>query len=151
MASLYTRKGSPYFWLKFIDKRGTVRQISTKCRVGVSTEVRRARVLVAEKSLEELKQPERAEQQSWTWVDGFLKMKYKFNPATLERFVCAWPTITLFLQEKKILSPAHLLRKHCFDYMTWRQTPDKKNGKYAACHNTALLELKILRIVMQEA
>jgi site-specific recombinase XerD len=57
----------------------------------------------------------------------------------------------MFLEEQQIESPAHLRRSHCFDYVTWRQKPDKASGKYRARLNTALLELKTLRIILQEA
>jgi integrase len=36
-------------------------------------------------------------------------------------------------------------------FIKWRQVPDKRKGKYKACHNTALLELKVLGLIMSEA
>ncbi len=56
----------------------------------------------------------------------------------------------MFIQERELV-PVTLTRQHCFEYIGWRAAPDKKNGKYQACQNTALLDLKILRIIMQEA
>jgi integrase len=155
MASLYERNGSPYFWLKFRDGHGEVQQISTKCRTDRTAEVRRARQMEAEKTLEELKHAPLRSRDGWDWVDDFFAISYKKNPNTLERYTSCWATLKIFLEHTKIHGPAQFLRKHCFDFITWRKNPKGLEGKQravrAACHNTALLDLKIMRIVMQEA
>jgi integrase len=152
MASIYKRADSPYFWIKYKDEQGKVRQISTGCRIDVAPDIRRARQMEAEKSLEELKRGDsRALDRGWSWATDYLQARYKSSSLTLERYVCAWTSVTLFLQERKIESPFQLQREHCFAYIAWRQKPDKSKGKYRACHNTALMELKALRIIMDEA
>jgi site-specific recombinase XerD len=151
MASIYKRRKSPYFWLKFKDERGEIKQISTKFRIDCALDVRRARKMAAERTAQELTIARPHNGSDWNWVRDFFKVRYQSRPATFERYNCCWDTVELFLGEKKILSPAHLQRSHCFDYMTWRQKPNKSKGKYRAGHNTALTDLKILRIVMREA
>lgn len=150
MASLYERPDSPFLWLKFRDASGRVRQVSTRCRIGIGPDIRRARQMAAEKSLEELKEGPRAKS-GWGWIGDFLLVRYRSSPPSLERYQCAWGTLQMFLDEREIEGPAGLRREHCFDYVAWRQRPDKPRGKYRAKHNTALLELKTLRLVMREA
>jgi integrase len=155
MASLYERNGSPYLWLKFRDKHGEVQQMSTKCRTDRTADVRRARQMEAEKTLEELKHAPIRSRDGWGWVADFFSISYKKNPNTLERYSACWATLEIFLEHREIHGPAQFLRQHCFDYITWRKDPKGLEGKQRAvrkaCHNTALLDLKVMRIVMQEA
>ena len=154
MASLYQRVGSPYFWLKFKDAHGQVLQISTHCRVGVAPEVRRARELCAEKVLAELQGYAgcRKEERWALWVPDFLRAKYgATRTTTLERYLGSWRCLAIFLEEKNIRTPRELRRAHCLSYVAWRKVPDLGKGKYRAGHNTALLDLKILRLIMTEA
>lgn len=150
MASLYTRKGSPFFWVEYRDSRGLRRQESTGCRTSDSREVRRAKRLAAQRTMEELGGAE-SKKSDWGWVSDFFRIRYASNESTLTRYVTTWQTIQLFLSERKILSPQQLTRSHCFDYVTWREHSDMPNGKYRACHNTALYDLRVLSLVMHEA
>jgi integrase len=105
----------------------------------------------AEKALEEINCGPAMKHHGWDWPIEFLRVRYHSNPATLERYLDAWQMIAMFIDERDIIDPIGWLRSHCFDYVTWRQKPNKSKGKYRAGLNTALLELKILRIVLQEA
>src|SRR5512133_1468692 len=106
MASLYTRSGSPYYWIKYRDAAGQICQVSTKCRVGIAPDVRRAREKEAEHSLRELQHDRRSVTTGWSWVLDFLKTRYQSKPTTFERYSCAWPTIQLFFDEQKLETPA---------------------------------------------
>ena len=151
MASLYERPDSPFFWLKFRDRSGRVCQVSTHCRVGVGPDARRAKVIRNEKSLEESLYGEpQKEREGWAWVSGFLAARHRASPATLERYTVAWANLRLFLDELRVL-PQGFRREHCFQYIEWRSRPNKARGKYRCCQNTALMELKVMRLVMQEA
>lgn len=149
MANLYKRKGSPFYWIKYRDK-GVVVQKSTGWRIDVHREVRQAKALVHQKSIDELENPNPA-LHSWLWVTDWLKLRYHASALTLERYESAWFTLRSFLDERQIAGPALLLREHCFEYVKWRSRPDLKQGKHQARHNTALLELRILRLIMREA
>lgn len=155
MASLYKRKKSPYFWLKFKDSAGRIKQVSTKCRYGIAPEVGRARRMAAEKSLAELSYGPTGgnAQENWEcWVDSFLNTTYGASgTGTLERYRNSWRCLSLFFKERKVFAPNMVTRKMCFEYVGWRTTPNLKNGKYKAGRNSALLDLKILRIIMNEA
>jgi integrase len=152
MACLYKRRESPYFWLKFRDDRGIMRQVSTRCRHNVAPEVRRARQMQAEKTVIELNNGFVTETgNGWAWAADYIKSRYSPSPLTLERYLCAWANLTVYLDDQRIESPNHLQREHCFAYIAWRQIEDKPKGRYRGRHNTALTELKALRIVMDEA
>lgn len=152
MASLYPRKGSPYFWLKFRNELGKVTQISTGCRIGSGPDTRRAKQMEAQKNVEELSYGEiRNTSKGWAWVSDYLNIRYAANHLSNQRYLSAWTSIEMFIQEKKIPSPASFTRAHCFQYVTWRQKPDREKGKYKACLNTVLTEIKVLRIILQEA
>lgn len=153
MASLYERAKSPFIWIKFRDPvSGKIKQESTGFRRGIGPQERQAKVLAAEKSLAELKaSPAKVEERWANWVGDFLKVKYASSAKTLQRYNTAWANLRMFFESVDVLCPRHLTRDHCMKFMTWRQVPDKKKGKYKACHNTALLELKILSLIMAEA
>jgi site-specific recombinase XerD len=151
MASIYARGN--ILWLKFRNECGETERVSTNCRKNIKVEARRAQQMRAEYEIKELSIAKSSRQQisSWRWVTEFLQITYNTKPTTLERYSDAWRMIAIYLKEKNIQVPAQLLRHHCFDYMMWRQKPDSKQSKYHAGHNTALLELRILRIIMNEA
>jgi integrase len=58
----------------------------------------------------------------------------------------------MFLAEKGITVPRQFRREHCFEYINvWRKKANKSEGKYKAGHNTALLEIKLIGLLMGEA
>ena len=144
MASLYLPRTSKFYWIKFKDPSNPkkVCRKSTKLSSLNPMEVRKARLLEAEYTLKERSYvPGGPFDGGWLWVNQFLRTNYLSRAATLERF----------LRERKIPGPAQFTRQHCYDYIAWRGVPDVKHGKFNACHNTALLELKIMSIIMTEA
>lgn len=151
MASLYKRTHSPFWWIKYRDRHGKLVRQSTKFRVGVGRDTRAARELQAAKSLEEARCAQDRSAPWHTWVPEFIATTYAAKPKTLERYQTAWRTLAMFLEENHITSPKLLHREHCARYIQWRARSDPKRGKYRACHNTALLELKILGRIMKEA
>jgi integrase len=152
MASLYEQRKSPYWWIKFRDKHGAIRRKSTQLRVGVGGDTRKARELCAERSLAEAKISAASTSERWqSWVPQFLANRYARQPNSKLRYSLAWKNVNLFLEERDIPTPRHLERTHCTDFINWRQTPQKKKGIYRAGHNTALLEVKVLSLVMKEA
>lgn len=154
MATLYPRKDSPFFWIKYRGKNGRIIQESTGCRKHMAIDIRRAKALEAERTAEELRRNvpvHTKREQGWAWVRDFLRLRNGAREQTMNHNLRCWTTMEMFLDEKKIPSPANLTREHCFDYMTWRREPKPKQGKFFACHNTALHEVKLLGSVAQEA
>jgi site-specific recombinase XerD len=69
--------------------------------------------------------------------------------------VGSWSTISMYLEEVGIRTPHALKREHCLGYIAWRRGAghmNKKGGKgKPVSHNTALLELRVLSVIMTEA
>lgn len=153
MASIYERAGSPFWWIKFRDPvTFKVKQTSTKFRVGIGPDTRNARELESEYTFRERKILTSSGREAWAiWVPEFLHLRYINSPQSKLRYETAWRTLKMFLAETDITLPRQLKREHCMEYFTWRSKPKKSAGKYAATHNTALLEIKLLALIMDEA
>lgn len=143
MASIYSRGG--IWWLKYRGASGAIVRESTGYRVSSGQQKRKAQELCAEKAFDESKTRAPSRHQSFDlWVPAFLA---KRSP----RYSTAWRTIKMFLEQRGITAPRNLTRGDCLAYFDWRKAPDKRKGKYSAGHNTALLEIKVLGIVMRES
>lgn len=150
MAKLYERPNSPFFWIRFRQGKKRCR-ISTAFRTNNAVERRKAYEFEAKKTLEERRQSSTSAGEWDLWVRPWIIRKYKFRAKTQTRYLTCWRSLDIFLREKKIKRPDQLTRAHCFEYLDWRADPDLRKGKYKASHNTAKLELKLLRLVMREA
>lgn len=153
MASLFKRARSPFWWIKYRDPfTGKVRRDSTGFRFHIAPETRRARELEAERTLAERATARLSQGEAWgKWVPQYIATRYAQSPRTESRFQTAWRNLQLFFGEQKITAPRNLTREQCSAYFAWRQRADLKQGKYRAGHNTALLEMKILALLMKEA
>lgn len=152
MASLYKRRHSAFWWLKHCTATGRIVRKSTKLRVDSTSQTRKAQALAHEHSARELRRAEHDTAGRWDgWVPAFLTLRYGDSPSTLLRYRLAWRNVSRFLDVKEIPTPSALSYAHCIAFIDWRQTEDKKAGNYAASHNTALTELKVLGVVMREA
>lgn len=153
MACLYRRKDSNFWWISYSNPFTGKRTIeSTGYRLDDSRETRQARELEAQKTLEERTTGRSHKNEAWdVWVKPFLETHYAQSSGSLVRFLTAWRSLRMFLQENKIVYPRNLTRESCLGYFDWRRHPNYKNGKYRAGHNTALLELKTLGLIMKES
>lgn len=154
MASKFQRERSPYWWIKtkIGAENGKYRRYATRFRIGNSVDTRAANELVHTLCAQEYATTGAREEERWeAWLNGFLEVRYRRYKQSLLRYQIAWNNISMFLKEHEIETPRQLTRTHCFNYLEWRGKPNKKDGKYKAGHNTALLELKFLGLVMKEA
>jgi integrase len=148
MAFLFKRERSPYWWIEFSDLAGKTCRRSTKLRHEITADTRKARDLCRELGSEENRVALREE--AWdAWVHRFLEQQYSDQQESLKRYRIAWRNIAAFLNDKNIVVPRALTRQHVRDYIGWRAVPH--DGVYAARRNTALLEIKLLGLVMREA
>lgn len=150
MASLYKRNESIYWWIKYrnVTTKETVRE-STGYRFEDPIQNRKAHDLKAQRTLDEKFAPAETAGAWDTWVETFIKSN--LTRRSQERYITAWRTIRMWLDHGKITEPKHVTYKFCCTYVPWRLTPDKRNGKYKAVKNTAILEFKIFRWLMREA
>jgi len=141
MASLYKDPKSPFWYLRKKASNGKWKSVATRYRHGIASETRKAREECAAASLEESRYARR--QDAWaTWVPDYLKARYS-NADTRRRVLNAWDRLSEYSTEQKIHAPQNVTYRTCMDYLPWR--------KRKAAHNTALLELKILGVVCEEA
>lgn len=141
MASLYRDRKSPYWYLKAKGLDGKWRVRSTKYRHGIQSETRKAREQCAEATLEETRRARREDAWS-TWVPDYLRARYS-NADTRRRVMNAWQRLSEYLALRRIHAPQNLTYRASVEYLSWRTEK--------AAHNTALLELKILGVICEEA
>jgi integrase len=72
------------------------------------------------------------------------------SPLTLERYADAWKWLALWLQTKRLHSPRAITYRVALEYLDWRISYKKKSGKTVG-RNTAIMELKLLAMIMGEA
>ena len=150
MASIYKRAGTDYWWIKYRNpKNGKIVRESTGFRVGIGPETRKAQELEAQKTLEERRAPTTAIGQWQKWVPDYLRSRV--DGRTLERYLTAWRNIRMWLDECDLPAPRNITYQNSATYLAWRAEADKRNGKYKAGRNTAILEFKILRLLLSEA
>jgi len=143
MATLYRRSGSPFWWIKFRAETGLQVQQSTGLRYGMSLDTKRARELVAQKSLIEIQCGKTIFEENWAaWVPGFLARRYTGKEKSFKAMVARWRNVEGFLKSKLIFGPKQVSYRVALDFIEWR--------KIKASHNTALHEVKALSLVMGE-
>lgn len=150
------KRGGKYHLCHKATPDGARTRFATGLRTGVAGDVRAAKELEAEYSLKEAQRasntPRFRSGEKWeSWLPQFVAMKYRNKPGTLRRWKSVERTLRMFWTEFGIETPRQLTRQHCFDYFKWRVQPDPKRGKHKATHNTALLEMQALGVLMKEA
>jgi integrase len=152
MASIYPKQRSPYWYIQFRDPRtGRLVDRSTKLRRDDREQTRKAKQLEVQYTADELKHGGLAANGSWDWVTDYLAGKYSDSPLTLARYKQAWFALKGYFDAKGIRTPRLLTYEQCLSYIPWRQDPPTESGVRKAAHNTALLDLKVLSLLMRSA
>jgi integrase len=151
MANLYKRARSPFWWIEYTDMTGDRRQESTKLRHDLAADTRKARELLRAMAAEE--KTRLSNDERWNaWVVPYLKERYSDESKTLDRYLTCWRNLSAFLDVHRVFVPRQLTRQHVRDYvLKWRQERHAEVGCYEVSKNTALTEIKVLRILMYEA
>jgi site-specific recombinase XerD len=148
MAFLYKRPNSSFWYIKCKGVPGK----STKYRHAIPAQTKKARVLLRERQLLELKQEKGSEQGAWkVWVEKFLEGQYQTQTKTLHRYKTCWRNLSAYLEEKEVSAPHQLTFDDCMNYMEWRKSGQPQIGIYKCKHNTARLDLKILHLICEHA
>ena len=156
MASLYRRKDSSFWWVQYLDVAGVRRCKSTGFRVDVPADAKRALDLrreleVAERADARSRGSGRGKEYWEAWVPRFLQQRYSSTPKTFERYSNSWRRLASFLAYREIFTPRQLDRQAVRDFVEWRMHRHAEIGVYEVGKNTALHEIKVLRIIMGEA
>ncbi|HMD53942.1 MAG TPA: hypothetical protein VKJ65_05280, partial [Phycisphaerae bacterium] len=151
MASIYRKQNSPFWFIQFIDADGTRRNKSTGLRADNPGETVKARALRAQLEAKELNRTAgEISGGGWdTWVPQYLE-RHCESPLTLERYTGNWEWLAFWLQEKHYHSPRAITYRNALEYIEWRTNYKKKTGKTVG-RNTAIMELKLLAMIMGEA
>jgi hypothetical protein len=151
MASLVNVKRSPYWQVKYIDPKTGVRVFkTTKFRKDDPTETKQARALEAELAAREHEKNLHTDAERWEdWVTPFLK-RHCAMPRTFERYMLGWSWLSMYLRERRIHNPSQLTYQDALGYLKWRTEYRKRGGRTVKL-NTALNDMKVMRIIMRQA
>ena len=153
MASYYIRKDSPFYWIKTIDAMGLAKSKSSGVRHDGGGSLRKIHQKVAEASMKEQRLKIDGNKACFqSWVPGWIESYYP-NTLTVNRALNCWSWLSLYLKDLKIQHPEEVTYRVCQDYMKWRSDPAvcSDAGRRCAKWNTALLEVRFLGSIMQEA
>lgn len=152
--SSYERKDSPFVWIQYGLSAETKQIIKTSIRKSdrekkrkINSELRRLETLLVLQTSRE----ESASSENWRWVKPYLSTRYAGRASSLRIYSAHWRWLREFLQEQDIAAPALLTREAVFAYPAWRCAQVKEKSKRSPKMNTALGELKLLGLLMDEA
>jgi integrase len=155
MASLYKRARSPYWWIEFVGPDGKREQKSTKLRYQVAAQSRQARQLRDDLTVREVaaKAGPGTGPEMWAaWVPRFIAQRYGATAtATRTRATQAWRNLSAYLDAVGVTVPRQLTRQQVRDFIEWRKEARTEAGTRVAVKNTALLEIKFLGLIIDEA
>lgn len=151
MASLYQRKDSPHWHLR-TKIRGVWRSENTGLRHDSARDTKRAQLLMAERTYAEAVATGATPQAAagWKWVGAFLKHRTP-SAKTLDMYDVRWRHVAKFLEQAGVPDPTQVRREHALELLDWRMSQRRPASGKTACRNTALLDLKMLKMVMGEA
>lgn len=153
MAHLRRHKRSPYWYLRQRDlDTGKWREEATGLRYGNDADTRKAQRMADRLSIEERRIGSPGTSPAFAaWVPGYLATHWanKSSTGTRRRMGVAWQALRAFLQENDITHPRQVKYAHGAAYLQWRRQ-NHIHGKKVG-HNTALLELKFLSQLVNEA
>jgi len=150
MAYLYRKKRSPFWYLVYFnaDKKEVHR--STGLRADNPNDTAEAKALRAGLEAKEHHRVPVVNSEGWdTWVPKYLE-RHCETERTLERYSDSWKWLAHWLQTQRLQSPRAMTYRKALEYIDWRTTYKKKSGKSVG-RNTAIMELKLLAMIMGEA
>lgn len=150
MAYLYRKKRSPFWYVVFENVEGKEVHRSTGLRADDPNDTAKAKVLRAELEAKEHRREPVVNSEGWdSWVPKYLK-RHCETEGTLRRYLGNWKWLSLWLQTRRVHSPRAITYRNALEYLDWRTSFKKKTGKTAS-RNTAVMELKLLAMIMGEA
>lgn len=150
MAYLYRKLRSPFWYIQYVDADKIKHDKSTGFRADDPNDTAKAKVLRAELEAREYQRVPMVNGAAWDyWVPKYFE-RHCPTKATLDRYEDAWKWVALWLQNNRIHSPRQLTYRLAIEYLDWRTTFKKRTGKIVG-RNTAILEIKLLSLVMGEA
>jgi hypothetical protein len=150
MAYLYRKNRSPFWYVVYFDADKKEVHRSTGLRADDPNDTAKAKALRAELEAKEHHRVPVVNSEGWdTWVPKYLE-RHCETKGTLQRYTGNWRWLALWLQMQRLHSPRVITYRNALEYIDWRTTFKKKTGKRAG-RNTAIMELKLLAMIMGEA
>lgn len=151
-ASVYPRKGSPYWYCSYFDVASMERRhAALPWRLDDPTGERKAQQFANEKSEQAANFRGHTKREIWNgWVPRWIREKYKGNPLTHTRVVNAWSWLSVWLVQRKLPVPRAVTTEEVAGYIGWRLEQKRHCGK-GYSRNTAIMELKFFKQMMVEA
>ena len=150
MAYLYRKSRSPYWYVVYRDDDNKEVHRSTGLRADDPNETLKAKALRAELEAKEHRSTRITHVDTWdTWVPKYLE-RHCQTARTLERYSGNWKWLALWLQTRRLHSPQAITYRNALEYIEWRTGFKKKSGRTVG-RNTAIMELKLLAMIMGEA
>jgi integrase len=150
MAYLYRRNRSPFWYVVYFDADKKEVHRSTGLRADDPNDTAKAKALRAELESREHHRASAVNGQGWdTWVPKYLE-RHCETERTLERYLGNWKWLALWLQTQRLHSARAITYRNALEYIDWRMGFKKKTGRTAG-RNTAVMELKLLAMIMGEA
>jgi integrase len=150
MAYLYRKERSPFWYVVYYDASQKEVHRSTGLRADSPNDTAKAKAVRAELEAKEYHRAPVINSEGWdTWVPQYL-VRHCESPRTLERYQDGWKWLALWLQIQRLHSPRAITYRNALDYIEWRMNYRKKTGKSVG-RNTAIMELKLLAMIMGEA
>jgi integrase len=150
MAYLYRRSRSPFWYVVYFDADKKEVHRSTGLRADDPNDTAKAKALRAELEAKEHHRVTIVNSQGWdSWVPKYLE-RHCETKQTLIRYSGNWKWLALWLQTQRLHSPRAITYRNALEYIDWRTDYKKKTGKKAGL-NTAIMELKLLAMIMGEA
>ena len=146
------RERSPYWYIAYPDSL-------TGARKWKATSHRTDAPMGCRKALDEANDlakgspvyDEASPSERWeVWVEDCLNARYRSSQKTLTRALGAWSQWRTFLAERKIPVPRALDYNGVMAFVAWRTAQTKRNGD-PVTNNTAICDVRICSVVMQEA
>ena len=153
ICSAYDKKDSPFIWIQFLRQgRAKKEYLKTTIRKDDPERERKIAIELNRVSRELLMdEPDREQKQSgWVWVGAWMNRKYRASPLTLKTYNRQWEAILPFFDEIGIDGPSAITREDCFAYIDWRTAQVKEKSKKNISINTALAEVKLLGMILDE-
>jgi len=154
MAFLVSRKGSPYWQLRFIDAvSGQWTQKSTKMRTANRDETNKAKDLRDRYSIRQRACQSEPAAAAWSaWLPEYIDVRWGGSESTetKNRYHSVWRNWRVFLEQNGCLFPRQFTRSAVFDFLKWRQ---RETGPFVRrCgRNTAIFEIKVFGMWFDEA
>jgi len=150
MAYLYRKNRSPFWYVVYFDANRKEVHRTTGLRADDPNDTAKAKALRAELEASEHHRVPVVNSEGWdTWVPKYLE-RHCESKGTLQRYTGNWKWLGLWLQTQRLYSPRAITYRNALEYIDWRTTIKKKSGKRAG-RNTAIMELKLLAMIMGEA